>query len=304
MELTFLGTCAGVPTLERNVSALVVEPGLNSGELWLFDCGEATQHQMLKTRFHPGKLSRIFITHLHGDHIFGLPGLLCSRSMAGITAPLSIYGPPGIREFIDVALRISGSWTGYPLEIQEISAGNVCELAQFTVRAAELCHPVTCFGYRIEQHSQPGTLNAAALRAAGVPPGPLYQRLKRGETVMLADGRTIDGRQYRGPDRAGKTLVIFGDSAPAPEAAELASNADLMVHEATLESSMAEKANERGHSTSVQTAQLARSAGVKRLIITHISSRYDKAGSSHVLAECRAIFSASELAHDFCVFTC
>lgn len=117
MELHFLGTSAGVPTRSRNVSALVFNPCLQSGGLWLFDCGEATQHQMLATAFNPGKIDKIFISHLHGDHIFGLPGMLCSRSMAGSEAPLTLYGPKGLREFVDVTLRLSGSWTTYPLDI-------------------------------------------------------------------------------------------------------------------------------------------------------------------------------------------
>ncbi|BDH45101.1 ribonuclease BN [Salmonella enterica subsp. enterica serovar Choleraesuis] len=304
MELTFLGTSAGVPTIPRNVSALVVSPEAESGEYWLFDCGEATQHQMLKSRFHPGKISRIFITHLHGDHIFGLPGLLCSRSMSGIVAPLTVYGPPGIREFIEVTLRLSGSWTGYPLEIVEIEAGIVCQLPMFTISAVELNHPVTCFGYRIEQSPRPGALDADALRAAGVPPGPLYQTLKRGEVITLEDGRIIDGRDYLSPSQPGKIVAIFGDTAPTPEALILARDADLMVHEATLDRSMTERANSRGHCTSSQTASLARDAGVKRLIITHLSSRYDSTGSEHLLAECREIFPATELAHDFSVFRC
>lgn len=303
MELTFLGTSAGVPTRHRNVTALLVNPQHAHGELWLFDCGEGTQHQLLRTRYHLGKLTRIFITHLHGDHVFGLPGLLCSRSMMGISAPLTLYGPPGLREFVDVNLRFSGSWTDYPLEIVEIGAGVVCELPQFRFHARELNHPLTCFGYRIEQHARPGALDAAALQAAGVAPGPLFQQLKQGLRVTLADGRVIDGRNYLGPQTPGKVVTIFGDSAPTPDAHWLATKADLIVHEATLEGAMHEKANSRGHSTSQQTATLALKAQARRLIVTHISSRYNKAGSERLLEECRQIFPNSELAADFKVFS-
>jgi ribonuclease Z len=302
MQLHFLGTSAGVPTRTRNVSALVLNPGLASGGLWLFDCGEATQHQLLAATVNAGKIEKIFITHLHGDHIFGLPGLLCSRSMAGSQAPLTLYGPKGLREFVDTTLRLSSSWTSYPLETVEIDAGLVFNDGQLRVSARRLAHPVECYGFRIEQHDIPGALDAARLIAAGVKPGPLFQRLKNGETITLADGRIINGLDYLAPPRPGKTLAIFGDTGPTPAALALARGADVMVHEATLEAAMAQKANSRGHSTSHQAAELARDAGVRRLIITHLSSRYDSAGATALLAECREIFANTALAADFAVF--
>lgn len=302
ITLQFLGTSAGLPTRSRNVSALLLNPGLASGGLWLFDCGEATQHQMLTTAFNPGKIEKIFITHLHGDHIFGLPGLLCSRSMAGSEVPLTLYGPAGLREFVETTLRLSGSWTSYPLEIVEINAGPLFDDGQFRVMAGPLVHPLECYGFRIEQHDIPGALDAARLVSAGIKPGPLFQRLKQGETVTLQDGRQINGCDYLGPAKPGKTLAIFGDSAPTPAALPLAQGVDVMVHEATLEAAMAGKANARGHSTSQQTAELARDAGARRLIITHLSSRYGEQGAATLLAECRAVFASTELAEDFAVF--
>ncbi|UYU30874.1 ribonuclease Z [Siccibacter colletis] len=299
MELTFLGTSAGVPTKTRNVTAILLSPLTNSPELWLFDCGEGTQHQMLHTAYNPGKLTRIFITHLHGDHIFGLPGLLCSRSMAGSQLPLTVYGPKGIRQFIEMSLALSGSWTSYPLEIIEIDGGVVLDDDDLRVTAYPLTHPVECYGFRIQQHDKPGALDAARLIAAGVTPGPLFQQLKLGKSVTLEDGRVVNGADYLGAAQRGKILALFGDTGPADVALSLARDADLMVHEATLEADMAEKANGRGHSTTVQTADLARAAGVKRLVVTHISSRYDAAGCEALLAECQAVFPGSEMAEDF-----
>ncbi len=299
MELTFLGTSAGVPCKTRNVTSMVFNPMNNQPHYWLFDCGEGTQHQMLHTTFNPGKLSKIFITHLHGDHIFGLPGLLCSRSMAGNENPLTVYGPQGIRQFIEMALRLSGSWTGFSLEIVEISAGEVFCDSEFRVTAYPLTHPVECYGYRIEQHDKPGALDAARLKAEGVMPGPHFQRLKRGETVTLDDGRVIHGREYTGPAQKGKTLAIFGDTGPTPDAVALAQGVDVMVHETTLEAAMAEKANSRGHSTTVQAAEVAKAAGVGRLVITHFSSRYDEVGCEALLRECREIFPNTFAAEDF-----
>ncbi|EOC0266091.1 ribonuclease Z [Cronobacter dublinensis] len=303
MELTFLGTSAGLPSTTRNVTAIVLNPQNNQSGPWLFDCGEATQHQMLRASANPGKIEKIFITHLHGDHIFGLPGLLCSRSMAGCETPLDVYGPQGIKEFIETALRLSGSWTSYPLRIHEITAGTVLDDDAFTVTAFALTHPVECYGYRIEERDKPGTLDAAALKAAGVTPGPLFQQLKRGETVTLDNGRTLCGADYLSAPRPGKKIAIFGDTGPTAQAAALARDVDLMVHETTLEAAMAEKANGRGHSTTQQAATLAREAGAKRLVMTHFSSRYDAADCQRLLAECQAIFPASELAEDFLTLT-
>ncbi|MEL2241783.1 ribonuclease Z [Leclercia adecarboxylata] len=300
MELLFLGTSAGVPTRTRNVTSLVLDlQHPTRSELWMFDCGEGTQHQLLRTATHPGKLNKIFITHLHGDHLFGLPGLLCSRSMAGNIHPLTIFGPPGIREFVETSLRISGSWTDYPLEIIEIKPGVVFSDDAYTVTAAALNHPVECYGFRIEECDKPGALDGAALVAAGVPFGPLFQQLKRGESVTLEDGRTINGADYLSPPRPGKKLAIFGDTAPCENALALASGVDLLVHEATLESAMEEKANSRGHSSTRQAAMLARDAQVKKLIVTHVSSRYDAEGCAMLLAECRTVFADTRLAEDF-----
>lgn len=304
MQLTFLGTSAGVPTRTRNVTAMLLnlqhptQPGL-----WLFDCGEGTQHQLLDTAFHPGKIERIFISHLHGDHLFGLPGLICSRSMAGSAQPLTIYGPKGIAEFVETALRLSGSWTDFPLEVIEITAGEILDDGLRKVSAWPLNHPVECYGFRIEKHDKPGALDAKRLIAAGVPSGPLFQRLKAGERVTLADGRILNGADYLAPPTPGKKIAIFGDTAPCESALALARDVDVMVHETTLEAAMAEKANSRGHSSSAQTAQLALAANVRRLIITHVSSRYDAEGCRRLLAECRAIFPQCELAEDFATFT-
>lgn len=303
MELIFLGTSAGVPTRTRNVTAILLnlQHPTQSG-LWLFDCGEGTQHQLLHTAFNPGKLDKIFISHLHGDHLFGLPGLLCSRSMSGIIQPLTIYGPHGIREFVETALRISGSWTDYPLEIVEIGAGEIFDDGLRKVTAYPLEHPLECYGYRIEEHDKPGALNAQALKAAGVPPGPLFQALKAGKTITLEDGRQINGADYLAAPVPGKALAIFGDTGPCNAALDLAKGVDVMVHEATLDITMEAKANSRGHSSTRQVMTLAREAGVGKLIITHVSSRYDDKGCQHLLRECRSIFPVTELANDFTVF--
>ncbi|ORM74198.1 ribonuclease Z [Pantoea wallisii] len=301
MHLTFLGTGAGAPSLQRNVTAIALTLS-KGGETWLFDCGEATQHQFMRSALKPGKLEKIFITHLHGDHIFGLPGLLTSRSMAGIPEPMTVYGPKGIRQFIDTALSLSGSYTTYPLEIVEIEAGPVLDNGAFRVIAYPMNHVVECYGYRIEQHDKPGFLDAPRLKAEGVPRGPWYQELKQGKRITLEDGREINGADYLGPATRGKVLAIFGDTAPTEAGLQLAANADVMVHETTLEAAMAEKANGRGHSTTLQAAELAKQAGAKRMIATHFSSRYLAHDRERLLQECQSVFAATELAHDFAIF--
>jgi ribonuclease Z len=301
MHLTFLGTGGGAPSLQRNVTSIAFTRAI-SGESWLFDCGEGTQLQFMRSELKPGKLDKIFITHLHGDHIFGLPGLLTSRSMAGLTSAFTVYGPKGIKTFIETALALSGSYTDYPLEIIEIEAGLVLDDGEFRVTAWPLNHVIECYGYRIEQHDKPGFLDAARLKAEGVPRGPWFQQLKQGETITLEDGRVINGAAYLGPATKGKTLAIFGDTAPTDVALQLAENVDLMVHETTLEAAMVEKANGRGHSTTLQAAEVAKRAGAKRLIATHFSSRYSAPDMARLLDECQSIFPATELARDLAVF--
>jgi ribonuclease Z len=255
---------------------------------------------LLNTAFHPGKIERIFISHLHGDHLFGLPGLICSRSMAGSVQPLTLYGPKGIKEYVETSLRLSGSWTDFPLEIVEISRGAILDDGLRTVTAYPLNHPVECYGYRVEEHDKPGALDGKRLIAAGVPFGPLFQRLKAGESVTLADGRTIDGKDFIAPATPGKKIAIFGDTAPASPL-ELARDVDLMVHEVD-RSGDGGKSQRRGHSSTEQTAQLARAANAKRLIVTTSAH----ATMPKAVAACwpsAAYFPECELAEDFATFT-
>lgn len=302
MELKFLGTSAGIPTKERNVTSLILDLQGIRNALWMFDCGEGTQHQILHSPIKISKLEKIFITHLHGDHIFGLPGLLCSRSMGGSTDPLTLYGPTGIRQFVETALQMSSSFLTYPLEIIEVQSGQLVDDGELKVTAYTLNHRVECYGYRIEEHDKPGALDAEKLNQDGIPRGPWMQTLKQGGTVTLEDGRTICGKDYLGTPIRGKSLAIFGDTEPTPEALKLAANVDVMVHEITLEDAFAIKANERGHSTTKQAAALARDAKVKHFIATHISGRYGIEECPRLLAECREIFPNTDLAEDFAVF--
>lgn len=304
MELIFLGTSAGVPTKERNVTSIVLALTGRRKSLWMFDCGEATQHQIMHTNIKIPKLETIFITHLHGDHIFGLPGLLCSRSMGGCEDPLTVYGPVGIKQFIETSLSLSASYLTFPLTIVEISQdGELFDDGQFKVSAYSLSHPVTCYGYRIEEAEKMGPLDAQRLKKEGVPAGPWMQTLKQGGTVTLDNGTVINGKDYLGAPIKGLTLAIFGDTAPCKNSYKLAQDADIIVHEATLDGSMQESANNYGHSSNIQTAKFAKNAGVKKLIATHFSGRYNQQDCERLLTECRNIFPNTEFAEDFRVFS-
>src|SRR5690606_19795438 len=263
LEITFLGTGAGMPAKNRNVSSIALKH-LENGSIWLFDCGEATQHQILHTSIKPRKISKIFITHLHGDHIFGLPGLLGSRSFLGGTEPLTIYGPKGIRDFIEVSLSVSQTHLNYNIEIVEFEGHCVFDLGHIIVESRLLEHAIPSYGYRIVEKDKPGMLLVDKLKDIGVPPGPQYQLLKNGETIELEDGRRINGKEFLGPDKKGRVLAILGDSRPCENAVELAKEADLLIHEATLDKSLEKTAHEFFHSTTHQAAQIAKKAQVKK----------------------------------------
>lgn len=298
MELWFLGTSAGMPIRERNVTSVVLRLTQCDGALWMFDCGEGTQHQLLKTPYKLSRLRKLFITHLHGDHVFGIPGLLSSRSSLGGHEPLEIYGPQGLRELIETTLRLTETNPEFPMQIKEITGGTVMEDDAMKVEAAELDHRIACFGYRVMEQPRKGVLKKDRLMEIGVPPGPLYGLLKAGEDVTLADGRIIRAADVVGPPTAGRVVTILGDTRPCAAATQLAENADMLVHEATFMRDLTDKAAEYGHSTTVQAAITARDAGAKRLLLTHFSSRYKPEDLTQLENEARRIFPRADAARE------
>jgi len=299
VEVVFLGTGAGVPAKERNVTSIALQLLDERRATWLFDCGEATQHQILHTSIKPGKIEKVFITHLHGDHIFGLPGLLGSRSFQGGETLLTIYGPKGIKAFIETSIKVSTTHIRYPLEIVEIEEGVVFEDEQFCVTAKELAHGIQSFGYRIVEKDLPGTLLVDKLSKEGIKPGPIYQKIKEGQTVILEDGRQINGEKYIGPPKKGRIVTILGDTRYIKDSIELAKDADILIHEATFSSNESDLAHDYFHSTTTQAADVAKQAGVKQLILTHISSRYQGDDSQRLLEEAQQVFKTTYLAKDF-----
>jgi ribonuclease Z len=303
MKLYFLGTSAGVPTNFRNVSSLALLLPEYNGDIWLFDCGEATQHQIMKSPIKLSRINRIFITHLHGDHIYGLPGLLSTRSFQ-TDSPLTLYGPKGIREFLETTLRISETYLSHPLEIHEIEDGTQIEEKHFTILIKKLEHRIPCFGYRIEEKEKPGKLNTKKLLAEGVKPGPIFQKFKRGEVVTLDGGRQINGKEFIDSPIPGKIITILGDTLPCHNSLLLAKNADVLVHEATHFHQYVDKAAQYHHSTTIQAATIAKEANAKQLIINHISPRYHDVLEEDMLTEVRSCFPNSYLANEHQSYEC
>lgn len=295
MRITFLGTSSGVPTRERNVSALALDLD-GTGETWLFDCGEGTQHRVLQAGLRPARLRRIFVTHLHGDHVFGLPGLLCTLNLACDPAGVDVYGPDGLGEYLEESMRRTGWAPEYPFAVHVAAPGLVHEDVRHRVRCAALRHNVPSFGYRVEEKPVPGRLDAARALALGVPSGPLLGHLKRGEDVTLDDGTVVAAEGLTLPPGRGRVFAYVTDTVSCAGGVELAREADLVVHEATYTKEDAERLPPRLHSTAEGAASVAREAGARRLYITHFSPRY--ATPQPLLDEARAIFPETEAAED------
>jgi len=299
MDVFFLGTGAGVPAKLRNVTSIALKLLEERGAIWLFDCGEATQHQILHTSIKPRRIEKIFITHLHGDHIYGLPGLLSSRSFQGGESLVTVYGPAGIREFIEVSLKISKSYLKYPIEIIEIEDGVIFEDDQFIVEAKLLEHGIPSYGYRVVERDRPGTLLADKLAAAGVKPGPDYKKIKNGEEVVLENGKVINPYEFVGPPQKGRIVTVLGDTRVCQNAVLLAKDADLLIHEATFSEDEEVLAHEYFHSTTLQAADTAVKARAKKLCLTHISSRYDRNDWKLLEEEAGKVFSNTVISEDF-----
>lgn len=276
MNMWFLGTGAGRPSKYRNVTAMALQlPEPNCSWL-LFDAGEATQHQIMRTPLKLNKLEFVFITHLHGDHLYGLPGLLSSRSFDGGVTPVRLYGPVGIKTFIDTIFNISATQLDYELIIHEISENEtiIYEDDRFKMEVGKLEHRVVSFGYRLTEKDQPGRLLVDKLKELGIEAGPLYGKLKQGESVTSPTGMIVHTEDVTGPAHIGRVITVLGDTKPCGNAHRLAVDADLLVHEATFAAGLEEKAHEFGHCTTKEAAETAAKAKAKRLVMTHFSGRY------------------------------
>ena len=293
MKIVFLGTSGSMPTPSRGASAIAIK---RKAEVILFDCGEGTQQRMVATRIGFRRPTRIFISHLHGDHILGLPGLLQTMTLLRRKRPLQVYGPRGLHNFIEAFSSILGV-PGFPLEICEhLEEGVVFTGSEYRIKAVRADHDGDCLSYALVENPRPGRFHPERARALGVPEGALWKRLQHGGDVMLDDGALVRSADVVDPPRRGRKIVYSGDTRPTERLVKMAEGANILIHEATFDDSLAERAMEDGHSTASQAAEVAVAAHVGTLLLTHISSRYPDA--SVLLEQARSIFPDTKVAED------
>lgn len=293
MKVVFLGTSGAIPTLYRNLPSTAL---VNEGSLILFDCGEYTQVQIIKASLKIGRIDKILISHLHGDHVTGLPGLLMLLNHASREKPLDIYGPPGLKDYIFSNKRILNFYAGYQINVKEIDAGEVINGDGYNIETFPLNHTTFTLGFRYQEESRQGKLDVEKTRELGIPEGPLLKRLKNGENITLEDGRTIISSEVVGPSISGRTVVYAVDTRPSEIVAEISEGADLLIHDGMFLNEIEEEAFKRGHSTAASAARTALSAGAEKLILTHISPRYTS--GAPLAAEAKEIFKNTTAAYD------
>lgn len=292
LHVVFLGTSGATPTAKRAPAATLVRRG---GERLLIDCAEGTQRQLLRCDVGLLELREVFLTHYHADHYLGLPGMLKTYSLRGRELPLTIYGPRGLRDLLKALRRIFGRLT-YPLETVELEPGDRLERDGYRLEAFAVNHGVPAIGYSLVEQERPGRFDVQIAHALGVPDGPERGVLQKGVPLTLADGTVVSPEQVLGPPRAGRKLVLSGDTAPSASVVEAAVGADLLVHEATFLADERDRARETLHSTAGEAALVAREAGVRLLALTHLSTRYF---GHEVVQEARELFPDTVVPRDF-----
>jgi ribonuclease Z len=292
LDLVFLGTSGSAPTAGRAPTALLVRRG---GERLLFDCAEGTQRQLMRSSVGLPDLEEIFISHYHADHYLGLPGMLKTFQLRQRELPLTVYGPPGLRELFSGLRRVFGK-ISYDLELVEVKAGEALEREGYRVLVYPVHHGVTAVGYALDEDDRPGRFDNDAADALGIPIGPERGALQRGESITIDDGRVVTPDQVLGEARPGRRVVVPGDTAPVETVRILAEGADVLVHEATFSEEERDRAGETLHSTARQAAEIAAAARVRLLALTHFSPRYF---GPELLDEAKAVFPATGAPRDF-----
>jgi len=295
LKITFLGTAGSVPTTQRSLPSIAIH---RKDELILFDCGEGVQRQMIRAKIGFHKKTKVFITHMHGDHILGLPGLIQTMSLLDRQKKLQVYGPVGLEKFLEAIKTTVQFALTFPLEILEIkNPGTVCDEEEYLVEATWANHEIPTLAYALTEKPRPGKFYPEKAKALGVPEGPLWSKLQKGKNVKLPSGRKIKPEEVMGPPRAGRKIVYITDTRQTAHLVELAKNADVLIHEATFDDTLAERAYKDGHCTPTLAAQTAKKAKAKWLILTHISARYKDA--SVLLQQAKKIFPKVDVAEDF-----
>ncbi len=293
MTVTFLGTGASWPTVQRGLSSIALKRG---GEIVLFDCGEGTQRQLQKSDLSYQQISQIYLTHYHGDHCFGVPGLVKTMALNERDRPLWIYGPRGLERMVE-AWRKMGGWTkNFPIHVQELAPGDQIERDGYTIEVHDADHSVENLSYALQEPMRPGRFDKPKALEMGIPEGRMFGMLQKGKSVTLDDGRVIEPSMVLGPSRFGRRVAYSGDTQPCLGLMEAAKDADLFICEASFTTDLIERAREVKHMCAQESAAIALKAGARKLAITHISPRYKDA--TPVLEEAQAVFPSTVLAED------
>lgn len=295
MRVIFLGTAGSVPTLGRNLPSVLVKRG---NEQLMFDCGEGVQRQMIRTKVGFHKKLKIFVSHMHGDHVLGLPGLLQTMALMDRQKKLELYGPEGIKQFLECLRESLHFGLTFPIEIHEVyDAGVICEEKDYTVEAAKSNHVVFSLAYAYVEKPRPGKFYPEKAKILGVPEGELWSKLQHGDEIKLPNERVIRPEEVLGSPRKGRKIVYTGDTRPFAGFASFAAGADLVIHDSTFDDDLGEKAEVDGHSTPSQAGLQAKKAKAKKLVLTHISARYSN--GQLLLEQARRVFENVLLAEDF-----
>jgi ribonuclease Z len=293
LNVTFLGTAGSLPTPERNPSAILIN---REGEMMLFDCAEGTQRQMMRARTGMMRLNYIFLTHLHADHILGIPGLLETMAFQGREKPLIIAGPMHTKRLVETFKAVCYFSRDFDVNAVEMHPGDTLKMDGCQVEAIETRHSVPSIGYCLKEEMRLGRFDREAAVALGIPPGPLFGKLQHGQEIEI-NGTTVRPGSVMGPARPGRKIVYTGDTRPCRSVQIASDGADLLIHDCALADDMADWAKETKHSTAREAAEIAKSANVHQLVLTHISSRYSE-DSSILVKEARSIFERSIVAED------
>ncbi len=293
MEIVFLGTSGSMPSPKRNVAAIAIKRG---GEVILLDCGEGTQRQFMLSKLSFMQISKVLLSHFHGDHFLGLPGLVMSMTLNDRTEPLEIYGPTGTVDTVKALLDLNLFKPTFETLVRDMKAGDEVDCGEYSIKTAQAFHQVPTLAFSLEEKLRPGRFNLDRAKELGLPEGPLYRRLQKGEEVVWR-GKRIKPDMVLGPPRRGRKVVYTSDTRPSADLVSFAQGCDVLIHDSTVESSLEEQANEYGHSSARQAAEIARKCGAKVLFLTHISPRYGDPEA--IESEAKEIFPESSIAHDF-----